>query len=322
MINILCATDNNYVQHCYIMLLSLFDKNSSHEIDVYILVSELTTESKKALNSISANPNHRVILIEVDEKLDYCPVRDGDHISIAAYYRILAPMLLPMQVNKILYLDVDIIICKDISELYNTDISNYAIGAVLDNISYTGIVPLYIDTSISVYNRLNYSSSLGYVNSGVLLMNIDYWREHKIMEECLTYIRKDPDRCLIHDQDAINYVLREQKKLLSIKYNFQTGYLFRLNSFSPDVENELHKIIEEKSFVILHYTYNKPWSKDNFLYKNYYLKYKKISPYAHIPIPRHSIGWRIMRWLYNLSASIGLVKPIKTFIVKNGKLDL
>ncbi|MFI3296356.1 MAG: glycosyltransferase family 8 protein [bacterium] len=311
MMNILCATDNNYVQPCYIMLLSLFEKNSSHEIDVYILVSELTAESEKALNSISTNPKHRVILIEVDEKLNYCPIREGDHISLAAYYRILAPMLLPAQINKILYLDVDIIICDDISDLYNTDISNYAIGAILD-------------TCLSNCSRLGYSLSLGYVNSGVLLMNIDYWREHTIMDKCLEFIRLCPEKCILHDQDAINYVLREQKKLLPIKYNFQTSFLYRCLVFSDEVLREVYDIVNNRSFAILHYAApNKPWERGCYLpYKEYYLKYKKLSPYANLPIPHQPIMWYIKRGIYKLCAFIGLVKPFSTYIVKNGKLDL
>ncbi len=173
--NILCATDNNYVQHCYIMLLSLFDNNASNDVDVYIFVSKLTEENKHALKSISKNPSHRVNLIAVEDKLEYCPVREGDNITIVSYYRLLAPTHLPKEIDKVLYLDVDTIVCQDLSELYNSDIDGYGIGAVLDNSYYA---------ALDYYERLGYSPSLGYINSGVLLMNLKYWREYRIMEEC------------------------------------------------------------------------------------------------------------------------------------------
>lgn len=310
--NILCATDNNYVQHCYIMLLSLFDSNSTHEINVYILVSKLTDESNRTLESISSNPSHQVHLIEVEDKLEYCPVRSGDHISTAAYYRILAPVLLPKEIDKILYLDVDMIICKDLSSLYNVDIEDCGVGAVLD-----------ADCSLDKYERLEYSSSLGYVNSGVLLMNLKYWREYNIMEECLDFVRDYPEKCLFHDQDAINYVLRERKKLLPLKYNFQIWFLVTFNKIEPHILREIHSIVEQESYAIIHYTASKPWHRGCYSpYREYYYKHKKLSPYAHIPIPRQPIGWLVKRWLYNACASIGLVKPTKTYIVKNGKFDV
>lgn len=312
--NILCATDDNYVQHCYIMLLSLFDNNPSREVDVYILVPKLTEQNQQALNSISKKPSHRVNLIEVEDKLEYCPIREGDHISTAAYYRILAPVLLPKEIEKILYLDVDMIVCKDLIELYSTDVDDYAIGAVLDS-SYL---------SQEYYERLEYSLSLGYINSGMLLMNLNYWREHHIMEECLDFIRYFPEKNILHDQDAINYVLRERKRLLPIEYNFQICFLLKATKTETYIKEDIYKIIESDSQAIIHFACEKPWNSGYYsLYKEYYLKYKRLSPYAKTPIIRkHSRLWLFKRWLYNTLSRYDIVKPCPAHIVRNGKLDL
>lgn len=310
--NILCATDDNYVQHYYIMLLSLFDNNPTREVDVYILVPKLTEQNQQALNSISKKPSHRVNLIEVDDKyVECCPVT---WLSSAAYYRILAPILLPKEVEKILYLDGDMIVCKDLVDLYSTDIDDYAIGAVLD--------PCYC--SQEHYVRLEYSPSLGYINAGMLLMNLNYWREHHIMEECLDFIHDFPEKNRFHDQDAINYVLRERKRLLPIKYNFQTYFLLKATKTETYIKEEIYKIIESNSQTIIHFIGEKPWNSGCYSpYKEYYFKYKRLSPYAKTPIIRkHSRLWIFKRWLYNTLSRYDIVKPCPAYIVRNGKLDL
>lgn len=309
--NILCATDNNYAQHCYIMLLSLFDNNASNQIDAYILVSNLSNENEAILKNLPTKALHKVHLIEVEDKLENCPIREGDHVSIVTYYRILAPTLLPNTIDKILYLDVDMIVCKDISDLYNSNIDGYAIGAILDSDYYS---------AIDKYERLLYPSSLKYINAGVLLINLAYWRDNKIMDECLEFIRKYPERCLFHDQDTINYVLRDRKQLLPLKYNFQTGFIRTDSIVEAQIKQEVYKVIQEKSYAIIHYTFDKPWNANFNPYRGYYLHYKKLSPYAKVPVPKQSTIWHLKRWTYNICAFIGLVKPISTYIVKNDKL--
>ena len=114
--NILCATDDNYVPYCGIMLTSLFENNKGLNFCIYILVEHLSNKSKSEFATLAKKYSQNIEIITVDgEKLKECPIRTGDHVSIVTYYRLLAPILLPSDVDKILYLDCDMIINGNIT---------------------------------------------------------------------------------------------------------------------------------------------------------------------------------------------------------------
>ena len=120
--NILCATDDNYVPYCGIMLTSLFENNKELKLYIYILAEHLSDRSRNEFATLARNYNQKIEIITVNnDTLKDCPIRIGDYVSIATYYRLLAPILLPSEIDKVLYLDCDIIINDNISELYNED---------------------------------------------------------------------------------------------------------------------------------------------------------------------------------------------------------
>ena len=96
---------------------------------------------------------------------------------MATYYRCMFSAILPEEVDKVLYLDCDIVILGDISEYWNTDMSNYSVACVEDIGS----------NEDERYDILKYDKSFSYFDAGVLLINLRYWREHKIDEQCEQY---------------------------------------------------------------------------------------------------------------------------------------
>lgn len=111
-INILCTPDNNYVPYCGIMLTSLLENNKDASFSIYIISDNLSDENKIALKKLIQLYRCNIIFIPINKELfKQCPIREGDHVSIAAYYRIFAPKLLPENINKIIYLDCDIRSC-------------------------------------------------------------------------------------------------------------------------------------------------------------------------------------------------------------------
>ncbi len=305
--NIICATDDKYTQHCAIMLKSLFFNNDKHELNVYILTSGITTINKNILDQIATSKLHRVNFIHVKSSdIEYCPVRSGDHVSITAYFRILAPVLLK-NLDKALYLDCDIIINNDIKSLYDIDIENTAIAAVTDE-DYV---------RADKFERLGYNPDLGYFNSGVLLMNLNYWRTNKISKRCLLFIEENPDKCVLHDQDAMNEVLCKCKKEIDIKYNFQTGFILA-NEFKKikcrKLSDKIKNITSENSYVIIHYTgYNKPWKASRHPYRQFYKFYKDMTVYRDIEIPESNLS--VKERVYNLLVKLRLKKKINSYII-------
>ena len=308
--NILCATDDNYVPYCGIMLTSLFENNSELDFCIYILVEHLSDKSRNKFAVLARNYSQRIEIITVDnEVFNKCPIRPGDHVSIVTYYRLLAPVLLPSNIDKILYLDCDMVINGDISSLYNQDIDEHPIAMSKDE-------AFFIEDK---YERLIFNKEYAYKNAGVALINIKYWRKKNIAAKCLEYISKYPERIKFHDQDTLNAVLHKEIKLLPIKYNFQTGFL--LTEYARFYKNEMPEIFETtKSPVIIHFTGpNKPWFIDSkHPYRKRFLYYKNISLWKGHPTNNNktSLYQRIIKLRNEIIWFLGIKKRPITYIIK------
>lgn len=275
-INILCSTDENYIPLCGIMLTSLFENNKKHDVEVFVMSSIKGDKEKQKLLDLANSYAQTLRFLDIDKNIfSNCPIRPSDYLTLAAYYRIIAPTILPNDIDKILYLDCDIIICGDLYELWNLDISNYSIAAARDVRAI----------SLDVYKRLEYSPELSYFNSGVLVINVNYWRENSIIDRCFEFINKyqnDSQKLAAHDQDTLNVVLKDSKKLLPCKYNLSTGLLLNhhlMGHHSDDFRKEICDAIAKP--VIIHFTADsKPWLKyAEHPYTKYFLKYMNISPW-------------------------------------------
>lgn len=310
-ISILCTPDNNYVPYCGIMLTSLFENNKEEEIVVYILCDHLNEKNIEDLSSLCRIYNKEIKFINLNKEIfDDCPIREGDHVSIAAYYRLFASEILPPDVKKILYLDCDIIINGNISNLYYTNIENYAFGAVVDEAHF---MPRF-------YERLEYSNKYPYINSGVILFNLDYWRKNKTTEDCMRYISGNTDKIILHDQDTLNAVLHDKIKILPITYNFQTGFMFTqfTNDYDELVKKEINNCVYTPT--IIHYTgAGKPWHKHSqHPYKKRFLYYRKKSLWCNFPLTRtrEKFANKLRRWIVEIMWTLGIKKRIRIYIIK------
>lgn len=306
MINILCATDNTYVPYCGIMLTSLYESNRNEHFNVYIMTEGLSSDNQSAIKCLANKYQTEINFVIVSkDSLKDCPIRVGDHVSLATYYRLLAPVLLPESIDKIIYLDCDMIINNEITTLWNTVIEDVALGAV-------------IDESLDIqekFNRLGYQNSKKYFNAGMLLINLHYWREHKVMERCFNCIRKMPDKLLYHDQDTLNVVLQDEKKFLPVTYNFQTGFLYRITPLSMSLKNEIYTSVACPA--IIHYTGpSKPWQElSQHPYASFYQYYKRLSPWSNFPDIKCSFCNKLLYFRNQLIWALGIKKRPQTYII-------
>lgn len=310
-VNILCTPDNNYIAYCGIMLTSLFENNKDVDICVYVMCEHLEEKSIAKLKRLSEHYSVDIKIITVNkETFKECPVRTGDHVSIAAYYRLIAPDVLPRHINKILYLDCDIIVNGSIEELYNYNVEGYALGAIVDE--------AFFDSG--KYERLCYDKHYSHINSGVVLFNLEYWRKGKIAKKCLNYVSDFPERVKFHDQDTLNAVLHKEMKLLPIKYNLQTGFL--LTDYARFYRNEMPEILEStKSPVIIHFTgANKPWYKGSrHPYCKSFLNYKSISLWNETPLLKEKTSFKesMHKLATELIWKLRIKKRPETYIIKS-----
>jgi lipopolysaccharide biosynthesis glycosyltransferase len=245
-ISVLFCCDPGYYQHLAVALVSLLENNQNNLLDIHLISSGKDPAKEARLSaSIARYSNFKISNY-------YFNIEDVDkwhtsyHIRGEAYIRIFSPSILPQTLEKILYLDVDLIVVDDLSGLWETDLGNHALAAAPDPFGASRRGPLRIPDDAC------------YVNSGVLLLNLTKWRSENLSARLADYIEREGSNLLFHDQDAINAVLHSAIKPLSYRWNFQAKMLrpprFTLLADYPAIRDA------GRSPAIIHYTSaRKPW---------------------------------------------------------------
>ena len=304
-INILCATDDAYVPYCGIMLTSLFENNKARKFNIYIICESLSESSKKDLNSLGSKYGHEICYVIIDSELTKTfPIKESDHVSIATYYRLYAPVILPENIDKILYLDCDMIINGSIDSLYENEIENYAVAGVLDE-DYLGDYK---------YLRLDIPNTKRYFNAGMLLINLKYWREKNAFERFMNCIASIPHKLLLHDQDTLNVVLKDEVKILPVKYNLQTGFLHKKRNLEQNIKDDVLESIEKA--IVIHYTgARKPWLKHyHHPFVKHFRYYMRLSPWKDMKLNN---SFKETRRYYRHAIKFFLHLKKYPYIVKN-----
>lgn len=241
-VNIAFCINDNYVEQLIVVLWSIMKNlTTGRDVNVWIVSSDMSDASKNYLRKLRLGfKNLHLNFLDIDAKeLTQLP-RTIDYISAETYYRYLLPNLLP-NIDKILYMDADIIVNGDISSLYDTDISKYYMAGGYD---------LYID-DIKYKSKIGFEQDELYVNAGVLLMNLKQMRTDNIPQKLIDTTKNMASKVKYQDQDIINIVCRGKILEFDSIYNYTS-----------------HNILKEKSkykhAVVIHYTGpNKPWLSDS-----------------------------------------------------------
>lgn len=207
MIHIAFAPDNNYVMPTAVALTSLLmNEKNSLTIHILYIENELSPNNQEILRNL-CNKYGQAIEFKQIRKKDIAMFPKFRH-GLSSYLRILSPQLFP-NIDKLLYLDGDLIIEKSISELYNTDISSYQYAAVSDLKPY--FTPGYIES-------IGFIATHPYINAGVMLMNLQELRRINVIKRTKKYLEKYKDLIYHEDQDILNCVCPDVL-ILPPKYN-------------------------------------------------------------------------------------------------------
>lgn len=239
MMNILISVNKEYIDKAQTMLFSL-RRQVHEEITVYLINHSLSSEDIKISEDyLRKKCSITMQCINVKNTMFDQMTLGNQHFSIEMYYRILAQFLLPESIERVLWLDADIIVLKNISDFYHQ--------------SFDG--KKYIVAPDRGVNNPKYKRELGlseectYFNSGVLLMNLECLRKEtseEIINETAKVIQA---RLVLPDQDLLNYLYHDDVKYVDWRvynYQYQNGEI--VNS------QDLQKI------AVFHYVgARKPW---------------------------------------------------------------
>jgi lipopolysaccharide biosynthesis glycosyltransferase len=250
--------DNKYLTPFTVLITSILKNNESNPIHVHAVATGLSARQKNVLSSLLREHGGEIFYYAVsDERVRNFYLPKTSHMSISAYYRLCVAGMVPDHVEKLLYLDTDIIVNNSLAGLFKIPMGEVAVAAVTE-----------ISTN-TVRPELGITSSDMYFNSGVLLINVKEWKKQQISENAINFILNNPEKLVWGDQDALNAVFAGKYIRLESKYNV----------IHADVPARLtragfKKFLEDKA--VIHYTLNrnKPWQQNcksevRFLYFDY-----------------------------------------------------
>lgn len=264
--NVTCSTDDNFIQHCATMLCSLLENNKEHEITIHLLHNNLSKESQKIISDLTSRYKAEVLFYNIDEeKLSKAKIGENHpNLSLATYYRILLPSLVDEDIDKILYLDCDVIVLKDLSPLFNIDLEGYGVAGVIDA------------TPTSSYHReiINLSLNQEAFCAGVLMINLNYWRAHDSQTKMIEYINKNSGKLVLEDQDVLNHEFAGKWFKLPPKYGRTPLSIVPIN---PDCRS-FDYLEYSNDASIYHYAGAlKPWLEVWFPERKFYRKYLELA---------------------------------------------
>lgn len=248
MINVVIALDENYAPHTAALIASIFTNSEAKNINIHLLADNLSDNAKNKFTGLANKFSGNIRIVEGDIENFFVSA----HLSKAAYLRLKIPELLPKSVHKAIYLDADLLVKSDISELFDIDMENKPIAAVLD---------LGIMTSRRSMREKQRSIGIQendlYFNSGVMIMDLDKWRENNYTDKLLELVKSNNFRH--HDQDALNLLFYNNWKVLPLKFNVIPP-IFELPLkviFSKYIKDAAEAV---KNAKIIHYAGgHKPW---------------------------------------------------------------
>lgn len=268
MYHITCNTDDNYSQHCMAMLCSLFENNKNESFTIHILCKSLSDYNQKSLIRLTESYEQKIIFHIVDDSpLDGVQFRINRPLTKAAYYRLLLSSILK-DIDEVLYLDCDVIILGKVRELFDLEIKNYALAAVIDGMPYNTHHQMQLHLPVNAHCFC----------SGIMLINLSYWRTYNIESKLLDFAKRKRTPVYLHDQDVLNHVLANQWFMLPPKWNVNVMSI----KHSPYLRFYHY---EEMIFnpAVIHYCsgITKPWYKAPCPGKFYYKHYLKLSKYEY-----------------------------------------
>lgn len=299
-IPVVMCSDENGADFMQVAIRSILLNTTDAIIDLHIITDGfIFSTSERILSLVSeTSENHLVTIhtINPEEYNNYNGCGDGYGYPKAACFRFATPEILK-QYKKIIYLDTDIIAESSLLSLWKINMEGQPLAAVSD----IGDRTLYGEY---INNTLGYLPG-EYFNSGVMIMNLEYFREHNISDLIKGYLSDSRNPAQFPDQDALNRIFKGKIKYLPPKYNSQAHHHFYPDD-SALWENPGY-IEARNNPSIIHFNGFKPWhivGIPNYpIFKERFEYYRKLLPEINVkrkPLDQYVNRRRIQWWLFKL----------------------
>ena len=304
MINVVYTVNDAFIQQLATGICSVCENNKCDKIKFYVISDGITESNKQKLTNFVNEYNQYIEIIELGNIRDYLDFEfDIVGWSSIVLARLVISKLLPATVKRVIYLDGDTMVRGSLRGLWDTDMGDSIIGA-------------------SVEPTANFSRKIGlgipadspYYNAGVLLIDLDKWRNEHAERRILSYYKEHEGKLFANDQDAINGEMQHDIYSLSIVYNFCNSYRFypyrtlvKIMKPCPFISKEEYKKCISNPIIIHFLGEERPWrigNKNPFTHE--YFKYWNKTPWADMPLES---GWEKYFVAFNLFNVVMKISP-------------
>ncbi|MEM7474842.1 MAG: glycosyltransferase family 8 protein [Planctomycetota bacterium] len=272
MIHLACAADDQFALPLAATVRSVLNTmERGRELRLFVLDGGISSTNRERLLASWAGEPLTVDWIEVNDEHSLKDLSSSGHVSKGTYFRLLISQLLPKQVSKCIYLDSDLLVRTDLGKLWETPLGDNHCLAAPD------VAAPFIDADVSFRNSqkrirhvararpienyidLNIDPQAHYFNAGVMLIDLDRWRQDGISEQLFRCLHENESHVLWWDQYALNVVLAQKWMPLDLRWN-QGSYIYRYSSWEQSPFDEDTFCQTRNDPFIVHFTDRvKPW---------------------------------------------------------------
>ncbi len=281
-ITVVLSSDNTYIPYVAVTIQSLCEYASAqHTYEIYILCETIAEKNKEKILGMQ-KPHIRIAFLSIKEYLDSVDVSSfylPSYPTLATYYRIFIPEIFADR-EKVLYLDCDVVVCKDVADIFQYEMGEACIAAIHDygvRIRYfqKTRIHTYIDTVLCVDVQQ-------YFQAGVLLFAVQNMRKQNFLQKCLVFMSSHPDP-VFADQDVLNKICEASVLYLPWKYNVLWHIPLLEKEALAHFTNEDVALYTEamREPAIIHYSSScKPWHFPHLPLADVFWQVAQQTPFA------------------------------------------
>ena len=281
-INIVLASDNNYAQHVAVVAASVLC-NTEEKIRIHLLSDGVSKDRLELIDNTIRNLGSTLNVYELSEYKCFDNLFTSGHISKAAYFRLDIANILPKDVKKVIYIDVDLLVLQDIGNLYKSDMQSKPLAAVPDY----GIMSSK-RLMQQKHDVIGLSKNSMYFNSGVVIMDLEQWRKNDYAKQVIELA--SAGNLSHHDQDALNKVFLGNWQALPLKWNVIPPVFNLFTKILLNKNLRKNAITARKEKAIMHFAGRyKPWEfRLHIGFNDAYYFYLDKTAFAGVKMPQPS----------------------------------
>ena len=301
---IVASADDNYAMPIAVMARSALENlQSDRQMIFFVIDGGIKPNNKRKIEQSLCSTRCDVRWLQPPAR-SFEGIEVKRHVTSTAFMRLLIPELLPNQFQKVIYLDCDLIINQDLSQLWEIDMGENYLLAVQDY-----YVP-YVSSPLGLakYKELGIPADYKYFNSGVLVINLAKWRTDDVSSQVVEYLRQSAEYRYCNDQEGLNVALAGKWGELDPRWN-QLPKIYKYASWKDSsFSEEMYNNILNNPYIIHFATSLKPWHFSHKLTEELY--YKLIGKASQLDRIRHPAehlffyyldktmwsGWRLTIW--------------------------